>query len=236
MVAAPDKGKPAARRGRKAHGPLTKRGGRAAEGVTVTNKAPNAAAGKGGRYARLADEELIPLVEAGDTEAFAALYDRHSRAAYSVAWRMTGEKQAAEDLAQDAFLKAWRSAGSYRPHRGSVKTWLLSIVGNAGVDRLRSSATRSRTRDRLKAEAPRLQPSEAFPEAWRNHLGERVRVALRDIPREQREVLALLHLRGLTHAEVSERLSLPLGTVKGRSRLGLKKLREHPELLTLSVE
>jgi RNA polymerase sigma-70 factor (ECF subfamily) len=185
---------------------------------------------KGGRYARRADEELVSLAGEGDAGAFTALHDRHSRAAYSLSFRMMGERQAAEDLTQEAFLKAWRSAGSYRAHRGSVRTWLLSIVGNAGVDRLRSSATRSRTRDRLKAEAPRLQPSEAFPEAWRNHLGERVRVALRDVPLAQREVLSLVHLSGLTQAEASERLGVPLGTVKGRIRLGLKKLRDHPEL------
>jgi RNA polymerase sigma-70 factor (ECF subfamily) len=75
-----------------------------------------------------------------------------------------------------------------------------------------------------------LQPSEAFPEAWRNHLGERVRVALRDVPLAQREVLSLVHFSGLTQTEASERLGVPLGTVKGRIRLGLKKLREHPEL------
>ena len=200
----------------------------------MTHKTPTAT-GKERPYARLADEELIPLVGAGDAEAFAALYDRHSRAAYSVAWRMTGEKQAAEDLAQDAFLKAWRSAGSYRPHRGSVKTWLLSIVHNRGVDGLRSSASRRRTREEAEAEAPRNQPNEAFSEAWGNHKRARVREALRDIPREQREVLALLHWEGLTQLEVSERLGLPLGTVKGRSRLGLRKLRARPELRTLAV-
>ena len=185
---------------------------------------------KGGRYTRLADEELVSLAGEGVAGAFAALHDRHSRAAYSLSYRMMGERRAAEDLTQEAFLKAWRSAGSYRAYRGSVRTWLLSIIGNAGVDRLRSSATRRRTRDRLKAEAPRLQPSEAFPEAWRNHLGERVRVALRDVPPAQREVLSLVHFSGLTQAEASERLGVPLGTVKGRIRLGLKKLREHPEL------
>ena len=149
---------------------------------------------------------------------------------------MTGERQAAEDLAQDAFLKAWRSASTYRSQRGSVKTWLLSIVRNRGVDRLRSQASRRRTREAAEAEAPRNQPSEGFAQAWGNHKWDRVREALWDIPREQREVLALLHLRGLTQAEVSERLGLSLGTVKGRSRLGLRKLRAHPEILTLSVE
>ena len=194
-----------------------------------------AAGGKGWDRSALPDEELICLAGAGDAGAFAALYDRHSRAAFSLAYRMMGERQAAEDLAQDAFLKAWRSAGSYRAHRGSVRTWLLSVVGNRGIDRLRSSASRRRTQDRAEAEAPGSQPSEAFPEAWRNHLGERMLEALRGIPREQREVLALLHFRGLTQAEVSERLGLPLGTVKGRARLGLEKLRRNPELRALAL-
>ena len=198
------------------------------------NRTPTAA-GKAGRYARLADEELIPLAGEGDAGTFAALYDRHSRAAYSVAWRMTGERQSAEDLTQEAFLKAWRSAGTYRPHRGSVRTWLFSIVRNRGVDRLRSEASGRRTREAAEAQAPKFQPSEAFSEAWGSHKRDRVREALRGIPREQRGVLALLHLRGLTQAEVSERLGLPLGTVKGRSRLGLEKLRGRPELREMAA-
>ena len=172
----------------------------------------------------------MALVGEGDAGAFAVLYDRHSRAAYSRAHRMTGESGAAEDLAQDAFLKAWRSAGTYRAHRGSVRTWLLSVVHNRGIDRLRSEASSRRTREEAEAQAPRSQPSEAFAQAWSNHRRGRVLEALQDIPREQREALALVHLSGLTHAETSERLSLPLGTVKGRVWLGLEKLREHPTL------
>ena len=194
-----------------------------------------AARGKGAYYSSLAEEELISLVGAGDAGAFAALYDRHSRAAYSLALRMTGERQAAEDLAQDAFLKVWRSAGSYRAHRGSVKTWLLSVVHNRGVDRFRSSARRRRTREAAEALAPGSQPSEAFSEAWSNHVRDRLHEALRDIPRDQREVLSLVHFSGLTKAEVSERLGLPLGTVKGRARLGLRKLRDHPGLRAMAV-
>ena len=194
-----------------------------------------ATAGKGGLHASLADEDLMVLVDEGDAGAFAALYDRHCRAAYSLAYRMTGERGAAEDLTQDAFLKAWRSAGTYRAHRGSVRTWLLSIVHNRGIDRLRSEASSRRTREEAEAQAPRFQPSEAFSEAWGSHKRDRVREALRGIPREQREVLALLHLRGLTQAEVSERLGLPLGTVKGRSRLGLEKLRGRPELREIAA-
>ncbi|MBD0354410.1 MAG: sigma-70 family RNA polymerase sigma factor, partial [Rubrobacteraceae bacterium] len=102
-------------------------------------------ADRGRQYLLLADEDLISLVAQGDAEAFATLYDRHSRAAYSLAYRMMGERQAAEDLAQEAFLKLWRSATSYRADRGSVRTWLLSIVHNRGIDQLRSLASRRRT-------------------------------------------------------------------------------------------
>ena len=142
------------------------------------------AAAGGGRwdYSPLADEDLISLMGAGDAGAFAALYDRHSRAVYSFSYRMAGEKRAAEDLAQDAFLKVWRSAGGYRPDRGSVRTWVLSIVQNRGIDQLRSMASRRRTQDRVEQAAPRSQPSEAFAEAWRNRQREQIREALNTLP------------------------------------------------------
>ena len=194
-----------------------------------------AAGGKGACYPSLADEELIALVGAGDAGAFDALYGRHRRAAYAFSYRMTGERQAAEDLAQDAFLRVWRSAGTYRAQRGSVKTWILAVVHNRGVDRFRSSASRRKTREEAEALAPGSQPSEAFSEAWSNHQRDLLREALRDIPYDQREVLALVHFSGLNKAEVSERLGLPLGTVKGRARLGLRKLREHPALRTMAA-
>src|SRR5215212_6632256 len=102
--------------------------------------------GRRRQHLLLADEDLISFVGQGDAEAFTTLYDRHGRAAFSLAYRMMGERQAAEDLAQDAFLKVWRSAGSYRAERGSVRTWILSIVHNRGIDRLRSQAAHWRTR------------------------------------------------------------------------------------------
>jgi RNA polymerase sigma-70 factor, ECF subfamily len=86
--------------------------------------------GHGGRYPLLTDEDLISLVGAGDDFAFTVLHDRHSRAIYSLARRLSGDEQDVEDLAQDAFLKVWRSAGSYRAERGSVRTWMLSEVRN----------------------------------------------------------------------------------------------------------
>jgi RNA polymerase sigma-70 factor (ECF subfamily) len=183
----------------------------------------------GRHYPILADEDLISLVEAADAEAFATLYDRHSRAAFSLAYRMMGERQAAEDLAQDAFLKVWRSASSYRAERGSVRTWILSIVHNRGIDQLRTQASRRRTQDKIEASAPRSQPSEAFEETWRNSQRDQVREALNTLPPEQLTILELAYFSGYTHVEISDLLRLPLGTVKGRMRLGLKKIRDYFE-------
>ena len=182
---------------------------------------------RGRQYLILADEDLISLVEAADAEAFATLYDRHSRAAFSLAYRMMGERQASEDLTQDAFLKVWRAASSYRADRGSVRTWILSIVHNRGIDQIRSQASRRRTQDKVEASAPRSQPSEAFAEAWRNSQRDQVREALNTLPSEQLKILELAYFSGYTHVEISDLLGLPLGTVKGRMRLGLKKIRDY---------
>ena len=181
----------------------------------------------------LPDEDLISFVGQGDAEAFTTLHDRHSHAAFSQAYRVMGERQAAEDLAQDAFLKLWRSATSYRRERGSVRTWLLSIVRNRGIDQLRAQASRRRTQDRIEASAPRSQPSEAFAETWRNSQRDQVRDALNTLSPPQLKVLELTYFSGYTHVQVSELLDVPLGTMKGRMRLGLKKMRdyfEHPKL------
>jgi RNA polymerase sigma-70 factor, ECF subfamily len=187
------------------------------------------------QYLLLADEDLISLLVEGDARAFATLYDRHGRAAYSLAYRMMGEKQAAEDLVQDALLKVWRGAESYRTERGSVRTWILSIVHNRGIDQLRSLASRRRTQDRVEASAPTSQPSEAFAETWRNSQREQVREALSTLPPEQVKILELAYFSGYTHVEIAELLDVPLGTVKGRMRLGLRKIRDYFDLQDMAV-
>ena len=189
--------------------------------------------GRRQQHLLLADEDLLSFLGQGDSEAFTILYDRYGRAAFSLAYRVMGERQAAEDLVQDAFLKLWRSATSYRPERSSVRTWLLSIVRNRGIDQLRSHASRRRTQDRIEAFTPCSQPSEAFAETWRNSQRDRVRDALNTLPPEQLKVLELAYFSGYTHVQVSELLDVPLGTIKGRMRLGLKKMRvyfDHPKL------
>ncbi len=182
-------------------------------------------ADKSKRYLVLADEDLISLVESGDTEALAGLYDRHGRSAYSLAYRMMGDRQAAEDLVQDSFIKVWRSAKSYRAERGSVRTWILSITHNRGIDHIRSTASRRRTQDRVEMTAETTQQSEAFSETWRNSQRSQVQEALKTLPDEQLKILELAYFSGYTHAEIAEMLDLPLGTVKGRMRLGMKKIK-----------
>jgi RNA polymerase sigma-70 factor (ECF subfamily) len=178
------------------------------------------------QYLLLADEDLISLlVEAKDAQAFATLYDRHSRAAFSLAYRMMGERQAAEDLTQESFLKLWRGgAASYRSERGSVRTWLLSIVHNRGIDQLRSMASRRRTQEKVELSAPTSEASEAFLESWRNSQRDQVRQAMKALPQEQLKVL-----------ELAEFLEVPLGTVKGRMRLGLQKIRGYFESQDMAV-
>lgn len=187
------------------------------------------------QYLLLADEDLVALAGGGDSKAFAGLYDRHSRAAYSLAYRMMGEKQAAEDIVQDAFLKVWRSVDSYRVERGSVRTWILSIVHNRGIDQLRSAASRRRTQDKVEASAPKAQPSDAFAHAWRNTQRDQVRDALNTLPPEQLKILELAYFSGYTHVEIAGLLDLPLGTVKGRMRLGLKKVKNYFDSRNMAV-
>ena len=183
---------------------------------------------RGRQYLLLADEDLISLVKANnDPEAFATLYDRHSRAAFSLAYRMMANHQAAEDLLQEAFLKLWRAAGSYRAERASLRTWLLTIVHNRAIDQLRSQASRRRTQQKVEALAPPFEVSEAFGQSLANFQREQVREALRSLPEEQLKILELAYFSGYTHVEIAELLDVPLGTVKGRMRLGLKKMRDY---------
>jgi RNA polymerase sigma-70 factor (ECF subfamily) len=175
---------------------------------------------------RLADEDLLTLVERGDAEAFEVVYERHSRVAYSLAFRMLGDRQAAEDLLQDAFLAVWRGAGGYSSARGGVRNWLLSILHNRGVDRLRTLAAMSRRQEALQqAELQRSDEPDAAALGIGRALAGSVRQELASLPAEQFDVLKLAYYGGFTHQEIAEMLGLPVGTVKSRMRLGLERLR-----------
>jgi RNA polymerase sigma-70 factor (ECF subfamily) len=176
--------------------------------------------------AQLADEELMQLVRRGDASAFEAVYERHATAAFSLAYRMTGSRPQAEDVVQEAFLGLWRSGARYDRGRGSVRTWVLGIVHHRAVDALRRAGGHERRRVDDADLGERLPAAERTDvEAARREEAREVRAALGTLPDEQRRVVELAYFGGFTHTEIAEALGEPLGTVKGRMRLGLGKLR-----------
>ncbi len=175
---------------------------------------------------RLADEELMQLIRQGDVDAFEAVYDRHGSAAFSIAYRMAGHRNVAEDITQDAFLSIWRSAERYAPERGSVRTWILGIVHHRSIDALR----RTMVHDRRRATADGIEERHEAPErteveAVRRDEARTVHAALEQLPAEQSRVIELAYFGGFTHTQIADMLQMPVGTVKGRMRLGLEKMR-----------
>lgn len=172
------------------------------------------------------DADLLTAIQRRDDGALAELYDRHGAVAHGVAYRILGERSAAEDVVQEAFLSAWRHAAGYRPERGSARAWLLTIVHHAAIDRHRRRHKREGTDVPLDDVAFGLasRGDDPFTAAASGIEAEQVRGALAGLPGEQRRAIELAFFGGLTHQEVAERTGEPLGTIKGRMRLGLKKL------------
>ena len=175
----------------------------------------------------LSDAVLMQRVAALDTAAFAVVYDRHSAAAFGVARRLVGPS-GADDVVQEAFLGVWRSAGAYDSACGPLAAWLLQVVRNRGIDALRKAAVH----DRRRAEIESDRPDEQFvaPDCTEDRVlaaerAQAAQAALAALPPDQREVLDLAYYGGLSQAEIAERLGVPLGTVKGRTRLALGRLR-----------
>ncbi|MBV8220503.1 MAG: sigma-70 family RNA polymerase sigma factor [Solirubrobacterales bacterium] len=174
----------------------------------------------------LADEELMVLIHDGDVRAFEVVFDRHATAAFSLAYRMCGRRPVAEDVVQEAFLSLWRSGRAYDSARGSVRSWVLSVVHNRAIDALRRQGSRDSRNVPDDGIAERLSsPDRTDAEAERRDDARRVRTALDELPPDQRRVIELAYFGGFTHTQIAEMLDLPPGTVKGRMRLGLSKMR-----------
>jgi RNA polymerase sigma-70 factor (ECF subfamily) len=174
----------------------------------------------------LADEDLMQLVRRGDGEAFEVVYERHATAAFSLAYRIVGTRNAAEDVVQEAFLSLWRSGARYDHTRGSVRTWVLGIVHNRAIDALRRSMVHDRRRASDEGIEDRFAARERTDvEVARNDEAREVHAALQALPAEQCKVIELAYFGGFSQSEIADMLDTPIGTVKGRMRLGLDKMR-----------
>ena len=172
------------------------------------------------------DEQLMAQVQADDLSALGELYDRYFDQAYCLSISVCHDRGRAEDAVQEAFVSIWRSRSTYHRNRGTVAMWLMTVVRHRAVDagrRHHRHATRSMNGDHLEDRASR-QDLEA--EAAETDDAARLRGLLAGLPDAQREVITLAFYGQMTHVEIAEHLDLPPGTVKGRMRLGLEKLRK----------
>ncbi|HXQ00636.1 MAG TPA: sigma-70 family RNA polymerase sigma factor [Solirubrobacteraceae bacterium] len=168
----------------------------------------------------------MDLVQGGNAEAFELVYDRHCDVAFSLAYRICGRRASAEDVLQEAFLAAWRSGARYDRQRGSVRNWILRIVRNRAIDALRRGSVRDRHNLDDEGIVERL-PAEEHTEERVLQLEQEgaVKDLLKELPSEQRRVIELAYFGGFTHTEIATMLEMPIGTIKGRMRLGLAKMR-----------
>ena len=173
----------------------------------------------------LDDDALMRRVQADDAEAFGVLYDRQAARALGVANSVTRNHSQAEDVVQEAFLAAWRFRAAYSPVRGSVGAWLMTIVRNRALDALRRAAAKEQPAQNVwELETVAAADESLEDRAARQEERRAVRVALGQLPAEQATALGLAYFGGLTQAEIAQRLDVPLGTVKSRIRLGLRRL------------
>jgi RNA polymerase sigma-70 factor (ECF subfamily) len=177
------------------------------------------------------DIDLYLDVRAGRTASLGILYDRYGRLVYGLAYRILNNAQEAEDLTQEIFLNFWHKGG-YNPDRGSLSSYLIMMARSRSIDKIRARSTFRKFLDRWRKSMPTETYSNSpFEAASYNERSERVRVALGELSNNQRQILEMLYYEGLSQREIAERLDIPLGTVKTRSRLGLLKLRQTLEHL-----
>ena len=174
-------------------------------------------------YGGLTDEQLLARVaDARDGDAFEELYRRYARAVHGVVRRILRDHGASEDAVQDAFASVWRSAAGYRASRGRVVAWMFTIARNAAVDaaRVRRPVAVGDPQETIDPAPPLEAGAEQAEQAFRVH------VAVDGLPPREREVISLAYFSELSQSEIAERLGVPLGTVKTRTRSGLQRLAQ----------
>ena len=174
------------------------------------------------------DAAHLRAVAGGDERAFAEIYDRYSPILLGLLLRILRSRPEAEDVLQEVFLQVWQQARSFDAARGRAFTWLVTLARSRAIDRLRASDSRERAAQRSAEGAPPAAPAGEWAEeaAVRAERAEAVRGALAELPDEQRQVLVLAYLEGMSQSEIAAAKNQPLGTVKTRTRSGLKKLSE----------
>jgi len=168
---------------------------------------------------------------AGDRDAMQELFDRHASAVLGLLMRMLRRRGEAEELLQDVFFDAWNQADKYRPDASAPKSWLMMMARSRAIDRIRSVRSRRR-REREVVEQARIdgypvELPEGFENLRREERRERIAAALGELPEDQRRAIEAAFFEGLSHSQVAEKLGAPLGTVKSRILLGMRKLRNH---------
>jgi RNA polymerase sigma-70 factor (ECF subfamily) len=214
-------------------------------GLTFGGSGPKASARPAFDPARDDDVVLVELVARGDSRALEHIYQRHSRGVYSLAVRLLGDTTAAEEVVQETFLKLWRYPNAYQPARGRLLPWLLGVAHHHAIDMLRRRQLEQRHRAAANGDGTAaglenlgLASADDDPQSRASGFDQRDAIgrALADLPAEQRVPLELAYYRGMTQFEVATLLSVPLGTIKTRMRLGLQQLRKVPELSLLWSE
>lgn len=204
--------------------------------VTYASQGPNQSASPGriGETPHTSPTQEIQLIQrmaAGDENALGELYDRWRNIVFALAARIVGDARDAEEVLEDAFWQAWRQAPRYDASRGTVGTWLLTIARSRALDRVRAQSRRLPVDERLDAESelePEPDSGEPLERADERRI---VRVALDELPKEQRQTLELAYFEGLSQSEIAKRTGEPLGTIKTRMRLALRKMRERLSVL-----
>jgi RNA polymerase sigma-70 factor (ECF subfamily) len=171
------------------------------------------------------DDSLLDAIRRRDEGAIAALYDRYGRLAFGLAYRVVGERNAAEDVVQEAFLSIWRRAASFETTRGSVRTWVLSIVHHRAIDRLRGTAGRTRQDAPIDDFERILAIDDPWSEVSQVIQRETLQKAIATLPDAQRQAVEMAYFDGYTQQEIATRMDVPVGTVKGRLRLAMQRLR-----------
>jgi RNA polymerase sigma factor (sigma-70 family) len=174
------------------------------------------------------DLELVARIAEGDQDAFRRLFGRYAPNGTALAVRIVRQSHLAEEIVQEAFLGVWRNPGGYDPRRGSVRAWLLGMVHHRAVDAVRREEAHRRRADEMVAgirDESFDHADDVIEDLGRPQERRLVRAALQDLPPEQRDVLLLMYFEGMSQSQIAERTGQPLGTVKSRTLLGMRRLR-----------